>query len=256
MKQNRQKLLLENPETSTSSQTSQFYRDLCEMLISANVPLNKVSNKQFINCMGKYTNRSLPTESTLRKNYLSSFYEDAVRRVRNIIGDNKIWVSMDESTDVDSRCVANVIAGTLFADRPGNIFLLHSEVLYKVSHTTISIIFDSAMKMLWKDEVKRDRILFFVADAAPYMLKAAKGLKMLYPRIVHSTCLAHVLHRASEEIRRSCPEADIDFQRQEDISEGFTKSREIQTIGTITVSSTQAGINMLVNVARCCDVLL
>jgi hypothetical protein len=44
-----------------------------------------------------------------------------------------------------------------------------------------------------------------------------------------------------------------DFQRQEDISEGFTKSREIQTRGTITVSSTQAGINMLGNVARCCD---
>jgi hypothetical protein len=195
MKQNRQKLLLENPETSTSSKMSQFHRDLCEMLISANVPLNKASNKQFINSMGKYTNRSLPTESTLRKNYLSSCYEDAVRRVRNIIGDNKIWVSIDESTDVDSRCVANVIVGTLFADRPSNIFLLHSEALDKVSHATITILFDSAMKMLWKDEVKRDRILLFTADAAPYMLKAAKGLKMLYPSMVHSTCLVHGLQR-------------------------------------------------------------
>jgi hypothetical protein len=78
--------------------------------------------------MEKYTNRSVPTESTLQKNYLSSCYEDAVRRVRNIIGDNKIWVSIDESTDVDSRGVANMIVGTLFADRPGNIFLLYSEV--------------------------------------------------------------------------------------------------------------------------------
>ena len=51
------------------------------------------------------------------------------------------------------------------------------------------------MKILWKDEVKRDTILFFVTDAAPYMLKAAKGLKMLYPRMVHLTCLAHGLHR-------------------------------------------------------------
>jgi hypothetical protein len=61
MKQNRQKLLFENPETLTS----QFHRDLCEMLISANIPLNKVSNKQFINFMEIYTNRSVPTESTL-----------------------------------------------------------------------------------------------------------------------------------------------------------------------------------------------
>jgi hypothetical protein len=127
MKQNRQKLLLENPETSTSSKMSQFHRDLCEMLISANILLKKVRNKQFTNFMEKYRNRSVPTESTLRNNYLSSCYEDAVRRVRNIIGDNKIWVSIDKSTDVDSRCVANVIVGAHFADRPGNIFLLQSK---------------------------------------------------------------------------------------------------------------------------------
>jgi hypothetical protein len=168
MKQNRQKLLLENPETSTSSKTSQFHSDLCEMLISANIPLNKVSNKQSLNFMEKYTNISVPTESTLGKKFLSSCYEDAVRRVRNIIWDNKIWVSIDESTDVDSRCVASVIVGALFADRPGNTFLLDSEVLDKVSHTTIAIPFDSAIKMLWKDEVKRDRILLFVRDAVPY----------------------------------------------------------------------------------------
>jgi hypothetical protein len=92
-----------------------------------------------------------------------------LQEVRNIIG-HKIWVSIDESTDVDSRCVANVIVGTLFADCPGNIYLLHSEVSDKVSHTTIAILFDSAMKMLWKDEMKRDRIHLFVTDAAPYML--------------------------------------------------------------------------------------
>jgi hypothetical protein len=149
-----------------------------------------------------------------------------------------------------------VIVGTLFADRPGNIFMFHSEVLDKVNHTTIAILFDSVMKKLWKDEVKRDRILLFVTDAATYMLKAARGLKMLYLRMVHLTCLAHGLHRVAEEIRGNSPEVDIDFQRQENISEGFTKSREIQTRGTITVDSTQAGINTLGNVARCCDVLL
>jgi hypothetical protein len=74
-----------------------------------------------------------------------------------------------------------VIVGALFADRPGNIFLLDSEVLDKVSHTTIATLFDSAMEILWKDEVKQDRIQLFITDATPYVLKAAKGLKMLYP---------------------------------------------------------------------------
>jgi hypothetical protein len=60
----------------------------------------------------------------------------------------------------------NVIVGTLFADVPENIFLLHSEALDKLNHTTIAVLFDSAMKMLWKDEAKRDRLLLFVTDAA------------------------------------------------------------------------------------------
>jgi hypothetical protein len=62
--------------------------------------------------------------------------------------------------------------------------------------------------MLWKDEVKRDRILLFVTNAAPYKLKAAKGLKVLYPRMVHLTCLAHGLHRVAEEIRGNYPDVD------------------------------------------------
>jgi hypothetical protein len=56
------------------------------------------------------------------------------------------------------------------------------------------------MKKLWKDELKQDRILLYVRDAAPCMLKAAKGIKILYPRIVHLPCLVHGLHRVAEEI--------------------------------------------------------
>jgi hypothetical protein len=64
------------------------------------------------------------------------------------------------------------------------------------------------MKMLWKDEVKRDRFLLIVTDTAPYMLKAAKGLKMLYPRMIHLTCLAHGFHRVAEETRGNYPDVD------------------------------------------------
>jgi hypothetical protein len=78
------------------------------------------------------------------------------------------------------------------------------------------------MKMLWKDEVKRDRILLFVTDAAPYMLKAGKGLKMLYPRMVHLTCPAHGLHREAEEIRGNYPDVDSLISNVKKI---FLKSR-------------------------------
>jgi hypothetical protein len=121
------------------------------------------------------------------------------------VGDNKIWVLIDETTDVCGRYVANVVIGTLFADRSGNIFLLDSEVLDTVNLSSIAVLFDNAMKLLWKGDVKRDNVLLSVTDAAPY---AAKGLKILYPKMVHLTCLAHALHRVAEEIRHSYTEVD------------------------------------------------
>jgi hypothetical protein len=38
------------------------------------------------------------------------------------------------------------------------------------------------------------------------MVKAASGQRLLYPRMVYVTCLAHALHRVAEEIRGSYPD--------------------------------------------------
>jgi len=54
-----------------------------------------------------------------------------------------MWVSIDESTDVEGRFIANVIVGTLLVDEPGDIFLLTSEVLDKVNFSTIAKLFDA-----------------------------------------------------------------------------------------------------------------
>jgi hypothetical protein len=52
-----------------------------------------------------------------------------------------MWISIEETTDVGSRYVANVVTGTHFADSPRDIYLLDSEVLDRVNHTTIAAIF-------------------------------------------------------------------------------------------------------------------
>lgn len=129
-------------------------------------------------------------------------------KIRCSVGDCKIWVSIDETTDVDGRYVANVIVGTLKEDGPGEIFLLTCEVLQRTNHTSIAVLFDDSLNILWPNGVKREKVLLFITDAAPYMMKAAKGLKMLYPKMIHVTCLAHALHRVAEEIRTNYPEVD------------------------------------------------
>ena len=46
-----------------------FSLDLCEALMSANIPLGKLSNIKFRKFLAKYTNKCIPDESTLRKTY-------------------------------------------------------------------------------------------------------------------------------------------------------------------------------------------
>jgi hypothetical protein len=50
--------------------------------------------------------------------------------------------------------------------------------------------------------------VLFVTDTAPYMVKAAKGLQVLYPRMVYLTCLVRALHRVAKEIRENYVDVD------------------------------------------------
>jgi hypothetical protein len=77
-----------------------------------------------------------------------------------------------------------------------------------VNSSSIAVVFNSAMNLLWPDKVEQGNVLLFVSDASPYMIKAAKALQLLYPTMVHLTCLAHALHRVAEEVRGSYPEVD------------------------------------------------
>lgn len=47
------------------------------------------------------------------------------------LDNNRIWISSDETTDVEGRYIANVFIETLEINKPGQIFLLASEILEK-----------------------------------------------------------------------------------------------------------------------------
>jgi hypothetical protein len=71
------------------------------------------------------------------------------------------------------------------------------------------------MNLLWPVIVERENVLLFVSDAAPYRIKSAKALQLLYPKMIHVTCLAHALHRVAEEVRGRYPEvAQLQTERR------------------------------------------
>lgn len=60
------------------------------------------------------------------------------------------------------------------------------------------------MSILWPQKV-----LLYVTDAVPYMLKSGKTLKVFYLKLTHITCIAHGLHRVSEVIKDKFPKVDV-----------------------------------------------
>lgn len=194
--------------TSMHSKKSTFNHDLCKALLSANIPLNKLSNSSFRNFLTKYTGKEVPRESTLRKGYVDEIYKNTINKIRNYVDGKKIWVSIDETTDVTGRYVANVIVGTLEENNYGKQFLLHVEEMEKANHTTIFKLFDKSMNILWPEGVRHDDVLLFLSDAAPYMVKSGDAIKNLYSKIIHVTCLAHAFHRVAETVRINNPKID------------------------------------------------
>lgn len=101
-----------------------------------------------------------------------------------------IWISLDETTDVESRFIA--IVGSLESNRQGVIVLLHSEKSDQTDHYTIGRLFDKSTGILWSNGVKHENVPLFLSDATQYMVKASAALKVFYPKMIHVTCTAHV----------------------------------------------------------------
>lgn len=187
--------------TASSSRKSTFSLELCKAFVDAGIPLWKLENKSLKLFLEKYTNQQIPNESTLRKNYVDTNYALTMQRIKDEVKDKKIWISIDETTDVKGRYVANVIIGTLEVAQMTKIYLLTSEELEKTNSSTIAQLFTTALALLWPEGIQHENVLLFLTDAAPYMKKAATALKVLFPEMIHLTCLAHALHRIAEHVR-------------------------------------------------------
>jgi len=105
-KQNNQVLL---SNLINNSDQSSFNLELCETLLAANIPLAKSNNTNFRNFLEKNIKFKIPDESTLHKNYVEKYYLNTIRNIRHYVGDKKIWVSVDETTDVEGRYVVNIV---------------------------------------------------------------------------------------------------------------------------------------------------
>lgn len=181
-----------------------FCYELCEAMVAANIPWNTLKNEKLKVFLSKYTKRNIPDESTIRKRYLDRCYHQKLDEIREDIGENFIWTSVDETTDAAGRYIANLVVGKLNENGPGKPHLIASQELSEVNHSSIARFVNNGIRKLWPDGME-DKVLLLTTDAAAYMIAAGRSLKVFYKNMVHVTCLAHGIHRVAEYIRNSFP---------------------------------------------------
>lgn len=179
----------------------EFCMDLATMLVSADIPVWKLDQPPVREFFSKYlkSELSLPSESTIRKNYIPKLYEQKMDVIRNDLKHEYLWVSVDETTDACGRFVVNVLAGALKED--SKTHLIDVQYIDSTNHATVAHVIVDALKTVLGEGNDFSKILLLVTDSAAYMHKMADGISSLLPNCIHVTCLAHSLHRIADFVR-------------------------------------------------------
>ncbi|XP_018496379.1 uncharacterized protein LOC108864709 [Galendromus occidentalis] len=193
--------------------------------------LRPMIQQSFRTFMQKRCLADMPNHTTLRKTYLKKLFEETIHRIRCSIGDDRIWISIDETTDIEGQFVVNTIISVLNPDTPSVPFLLYSDIAERTNHISVAEAFTDSLNLLWPDGVHHGRILLFVTDGASYMKSAAQCLRVLFPKMIHVTCVVHGLHRLCEEIRVLFPQVDNLIAHMKKVSLKSTSRN--QTLRTI-----------------------
>ncbi|VVC37026.1 Methionine repressor MetJ domain, partial [Cinara cedri] len=82
-----------------SNRKNLFFEDLCNAFAAVNIPLHKLGNHVLKSFLEKYTGKSIPDERTLRKNYISNIYKNVMDQIISDIGNNYVYITVDEITD-------------------------------------------------------------------------------------------------------------------------------------------------------------
>lgn len=158
--------------------------------------------------------------------------------MRQAVAGKYIWVSVDETVDSQNRNIANCVFG-IHCDGEEQIqtYLLNIAVVDKCNSSTMAAFFTDSLMLLYPGGMcnlfaihllrystvnvyshnltvsfsmniagmKYDKMLLIVTDAAPYMKAMVRGISVLFPKMLHITCLAHGLQRVAEVIRSKFP---------------------------------------------------
>lgn len=196
----RQQFIGEAFASSSSENKNDFFNDTAKTFVACGIPLSKLNNPVMKVYLQKYTGKSIPDESTLRKSYLQPLHEEKLKQIRQVVGENPVYFILDETTDRQMRYVLNILVAPLNGKQVKPM-LLKTCFLNKTNNASVMQSFNNACVVLWPDGIEYDRVWLVLTDQASYMLLAIANLKPMYSNLRHVTCIAHALHRVCEAIK-------------------------------------------------------
>ena len=202
-----------------------FTEQLVKAFAASDIPLEKVQNQSLKNLF-ESLGQKLPSESTCRlKVHELSSKEDL--QIKEKLLNKEVFFIMD-GTDLNRKKFLHTLCGTL--DDPSATYLIKCTIL-EASPTSQTILheFDDIVKEL---NLKRENVDLLLSDAAAYICKAGKPLKELYPKMLHVTCIAHLLHNCSLKIKAVYPEVDkLIASLKACIVKNRTRAAQFDTLG-------------------------
>ena len=94
-------LLLQKTASMKDNKSSDFQKNCCEALVTVNIPFSTLNNVKLKSFLELHFGRPIIDKSTLWKNHFSQCYNDTISKIRGEVHGKKIFVSIDETTDVE-----------------------------------------------------------------------------------------------------------------------------------------------------------
>eukprot|EP00095_Tigriopus_kingsejongensis_P008118 snap_masked-scaffold184_size276635-processed-gene-1.15 protein:Tk08118 transcript:snap_masked-scaffold184_size276635-processed-gene-1.15-mRNA-1 annotation:"PREDICTED: uncharacterized protein LOC100902024" len=188
--------------------TPPFVTELAKMMVSCNIPLYNADKPEFVNFIEKYTKTKMPSRSKLTK-CMEEESEEILKKIKSKLSGKDLVLQVDETTDSLGRSMTAILAAPLDGDYLDRPYLIHVVDIVSANNVTLQQAVVKALHKLFGDEIDYDKVKLLLTDAAAYCIKAARGLKELFPNLLHVTCIAHGLSRVAELARVTYPKVNL-----------------------------------------------
>ena len=143
----------------------------------------------------------MPSESSCRA-HVDTLASKELQRIKDCLHGKRVFLVVDES-EIEQKKYLNILVGDTAA--PETTYVADCSIVETVNQQIVATKIDDVLRKL---DVEWNNFVLLLSDAARYMTACTTTLKLLYPRLFHVTCMAHLLHNCAEKVRGQF--ADVD----------------------------------------------